>query len=420
MQKVKLVTLVLLVCFTLFHTAVSAKYDPNQSFQFLKETYDRHDRNLRDYLIVEMDHYLQVFPEGKHASEVQYMLGKVYEEKGSKGDALASFLKLIFLYPESSHRAEAADFVRKTVATEKRYAGQKEMVNGALDQEASGGSFEDRYFEYLNLLEKMDNSSLSGWALKSGRDFIRLFPGDKRNDKVLLWICNAYAKKGRERDADICYSKFSFLYPSSPHLPQVLYRHGMLLYKDLKKYDEATDVLKSVYTQFPEDDASANALFLVGEIKEERLKDYPGAIQDYRNVLDNYPTNEKAADALWNIAEINRYKLKDYDATIRALKEFAEKFKEDPRGMKALEGVAEIHKKTGDYAQAAEAFAVIADVYPEDDDAPQQLFDACYLWETRANNPEKALSCYQQFLEKFPSHRKVKQAKKRMQKFITE
>jgi len=417
MRKAKLVPLLLTLCFAVSTAApLFAKYDPDRAYQYFRETFDLHNRSLTGYLLSEMDQYLNVFPEGKHAAEVQYLMGKVFEEDRSKNNALACHLKLIFLYPESSHRSESADVVRNLLANEKRYAENKDAVIQAMGQVEAHRSFEDRYFAYLGLLATINESSLFDWSLSSCRDFIRLFPKDKRSDRVLQWMCDIYAAKGKEDPAASCYAQFATLYPESDYLPQVLNSQGMLLYKEIEDYEKAIEVLKSVYTLFPEGDDAAHAMYLVGEIKEEELDDYKGAIEHYRKCVDVYTTSPKAPDALWNIAKIQRYELEDPEAAVLILREFIQKYAGDPRAKKALVDIADIYKRAGNHAKAAEALEEIAQTYPVDEKAAGRFYDACYMWEMRVKDPVKATSCYQMLIEKYPSDKKATKASKRLEK----
>jgi len=418
MKKIQYRSLVvLLLIFILFikTTNLIAQYEQEKAFTFLKEMFDRHDKKLQDFLITELTHYINTFPDKAHAEDVRYMMGKVYQEKGDKHEALASFLKMIYLYQGSTKRAEWADLVRNIVADEKKYESKKSTILNVLEQQMSERTATDRYFDYLILLMTLDQPKLSNWFLSSCREFIKLYPDDKRNDQVTLWIAEIYSKKKKNSQAEASYLKFNLLYGDSPLLAQAIFKRGVLLYDKLKKSDLAIEELNRVLAEYPESSYAAEALFMLGTIKEKKLKEYQAAMTDYRKLAEQYPDNPKTFDALFQIANLYKGKLKDYPAAVTSFNEIVAKDSVGAYGPKALEEIATIYKRNlKDQAKAAETYNRIADKYSNYEKAADRLYEAGLLYERKVKDTQKAIELYQMIINKYPTHKKARDAKKKL------
>lgn len=414
----KLKNLVLLVSILLLLTNISglyAQYDQNKTYTFLKEMFDRHDKKLRTFLITELFHYIKTFPEADHAADVYYLLGKAYEEQGANHEALATYLKMIYLFPENPNKSEWADLTRQIIAKEKKYNTQKSKILASLELNLTQQTAVERYYEYLNLLITVDQPKLYDWTIKSCRDYIRIFPDDKRTDRVTLWLADLYSRSGNNQEAEASMRKFNIIFSDSPLLGLAMYKRGALLHEKLKQSDLAIEELTKVLATYPDSSYAADALFLLGKIKEKKKKDYQAANIDYRKLADTYPESPKVNDALFAMAEITKVRLKDAPAAVSIYNEIVEKDSTGVYGSKALEEIAAIYKKNlKDYTKAAETYKRIADTYPNYEKVADRLYDAGIICERRLKNNQKAIEYYQLILDKYPTHKKAKDAEKKL------
>jgi len=420
MKKVqsRILIIAMLICSTfLMTTNLTAQYDEEKAFTFLKEMFDRHDKKLHEFLITELNHYINTFPGKTHIEDASYMLGKVYEEKGDEHSALASYLKMIYLFPESSKKSEWADLVRNIVANEKKYNNQKTELLNTLELQMSDRTGVDRYYDYLILLKTLDQAKLYDWFLFSCREFIKIIPAEKRNDQVTLWMAETYSKKKDMEEAEASYLKFNLLYSESPLLPQALFKRGALLYEKLKKSDLAIEQLNRVPAEYPESAYAAEALFMLGTIKEKKLKEYQAAMTDYRKLADQYPNNPKAFEALFQVADLYKKRLKDYPSAVTSYNEIVTKDSTGAYGPLALEEIATIYKKNlKDQSKAAETYKQIADKYPNYEKAADRLYEAGLIYERKIKDTQKAIEYYQLVIDKYPTHKKARDAKKKLSK----
>lgn len=407
--------ILILVGILIAASTATAQYEAEKLFAFLQDTYNRHDKNLYDFLIRELDQYAQIFPDEKNAAEAHYLCASIYEAKGEKHEALASFLKAMFRYPNSTRHEACANAARKIISSDKAYAPKKEALLARIDAEFGGATAADRYYDYLRFLVEMDVSNLYAWLLEEANKFISQFPSDTRMDMILRWSAEVLAKKGDHRQAAASYLKLDYAYPESPLLPNARYNRAVILYKELGENERAVEVFTQVVTAYPDSDCAGSSLFMLGEVKQKKLKDFKGAIADYRKLVDTYPKNTKVVDALFAIAEINTDKLAAPSDAIAVYDEIVAKHASDERGIKALEKAGDLYRnKMADFGKAAEYYAKVAELYPTYEKAPDMLLKAGALCEDKLKDYKKAAFYYEIIVDKFPEHRMTAEAKSRL------
>lgn len=400
-------------------TKTAAQYDAGKVYSYIQDVYNRQDKRLNDFLIAELQGFLEVFPDDKNASEAGYLLGTIYEAKGDKHMALASYFKTMCLYPTGIRKAACGDAARRIINTEKSYASKKEKLLAIIDGQIAGTGAAHGYFTYLAFLKYLDQSNLYQWTLDENRRFISRFPGDERIDRILQWNADVRDKMGDHREAEASYLKLDYTAPASPLLPESRYRRGTLLYKELGETEKAVEVFSQLVAAFPDSAAYAgSALFMLGEIKGKKLKDYPGALADFRKLVESYPGNDMAVDAFFAMAELQEDKLQTPTEAIKIYDEFVQKYPGDERGIKALEKAADLYKgtKMQDYAKAAEYYAKIAELFPTYEKSPDMLLRAGDLCDGKLKDAPKATAYYQLIVDKFPEHRLAAEAKRRISK----
>jgi TolA-binding protein len=400
----------------LFSASVFAQYDVEKVFAFLEDTYNKHDKDLSDVLITDLEQYLDMFPKNPHAPRVQQMLGSVWSEKRKDDEAIASYIKMLCLYPEMSNVAGSSDELRQLIAKNKSYAEKNDWLFGVLDKITSNRSLADAYYQYLGILTDLNQNGLRDWTLDACRNYIEHFPDDSRDEQVLRWMGEVYLSKKDYREAELMYTKYSFLYPNHPQLPGILVKQGEINYEHLRQKEKAQLILQKMITDYPNSDAIPDALFLRGQIFTD-LTNFKEAIADYRRLVDNYPEHPKVIESLERIAEIDEKEFKDYRATINVMNEIVEKTKDESKGVDALEHIAKLYERElNDYASAAATYARIADKYPNYEKAPDRLIDAGEICEDKLDDYQKAISYYQMVLDKFPADKKAEDARKKVEK----
>lgn len=394
-----------------------AQYDTAKHLTFIRDAYNRHDKNLGEYLLTELEQFLKMNPQATQAAEAQFLIGKVYEEKGEKHVALAAFLKTAFLYQQSNWAQESNNAARKILTEEEPYKKQPEKWNAQLAKAATPDSVTQGFYNYLDVLMNLESNKLQLEIARQAEAFHANFPNEARSDMVARWRAEAYAKAEKHREAALSYLRFDYLHPESALLPYARYSRGVILTKELGEHKAALDALAQVTTAHPQSEYAPSAQFMVGEIKREKTKDHRAALAEYRKLVDTYPVNENAVAALFAMAAINANELKDYAAALAAYDEIVAKHQADKRGSEALEKAADLLKdKVADFNKAAEYYAKIAELYPLFEKAPDMLLKAGALCEEKLQDTKKAADYYNLVVSKFPDHKKAEEARKRLAK----
>lgn len=396
---------------------LSAQYNADRYFTYLDNTFNEHDKSLQSLLVEELTHFLTLFPEDPNAGRVQYMLASVYREKGQEKLALAHYLKMLMLYPNSGVVPANKDDMRAIIANERAFRDQKDWLEELVDQDYSGLSTADAYIRYIPTLLKVESKGMREAVVEACREFFRRFSSDSRNDQVVLWMAEAYLSSNDHREANNIFAKFTVLFPNSPQLANVLFKQGELYYREIRNPEKAIELLSRVVSDYPDSASAGNALFTIAEIKDEKQKDYKGAVADYQLLVAQYPANAQAVEGLWRAAQIRERRLEDYPGAVELYGQIVEKYPADPRGIEALEKMADIYEdRLSEYALAAESLAKLAEFYPTYEKVPERLIAAGEICEKRLNDAARAVAYYQMVVDKFPGTDRAKDAAKKIEK----
>ncbi|MGH7495985.1 MAG: tetratricopeptide repeat protein [bacterium] len=417
MKRISFLSLLVPVLLAFNGGAAHAQYDPEKQFSFLRDLYNRHDKNLDDYLIRELQQFLSLSTDSLAGAEAQFLMARVFTEKGDEHSALAAYLKTVFLYPGSGRSKEGEEAARKIITGADPYKGLQDKLLLFVDNKNHDPSLANRFYDYLQLLTTIDATKQYDWLLAQTAEFVRLFPQDLRLDAVYTWNADLLVKKNMPREAAASYLRLDYAFPHSRLLAYARYQRGVLLSRELGEHKAAIEALEQVITHHDTSAYAAPALFMLGVIKREKTKDYRGALAHYRKLVDSYPQNDKVIDALFAIGGIQAENLKDYPAAVVAYDEIVEKFKTDKRGAQALDEAAKVYKdKLQDYNKAAAYYAKITEIYPDDEKAPEVLLKAGVLCEEKLKDTHQAVHYYNSVLQKFPNHKKADEARKKLDK----
>lgn len=395
----------------------SARENPDKLFSYLQEVFNRHNKNLHNFLLTELNQYIVNFPTSEKTPEAQYLIAKVYQEKGNKPQAVAAFLKTIYLYPGASWQQEAAQAARKMITEEGAFKEKRAKLLALVEATPKGQTPADRYFEYLLAVMGVEQADVYEVVIDDARKFLILFPEDARQDTTIQMMAEVYAKNGEKHEAEASYLRLEYCCTESPLLPSTRYKRGVLLSEALGEHKMAIDALNEVVTKNPQSEYATQAIFKMGEIKKEKLKDYGGAIANYRRFVETSPDSVKAVEALWAIAEINTENTKDYGSAIATYTEIVEKHKADKRAVTAFEKIGDVYKdKLADYNKAAEQYAKIAEVFPYYEKAPELIIKAGGLCEDKLKDYKRAIDYYNILLDKFPQSKSADEARKKIER----
>ena len=395
----------------------AAAGDAGAYFQYIEQLYNRYDKDLRDYVVSELEQYLAIYPASEKADRALYLLGRSYDDAGDRHDALAVYGKLAILYPGSDGRSGAIEAMRAIIADDRDYREQRDALEQLVADGAAAPTRTERNYLYLQFLSKLDARKLHQRLVDECVAFKRAYPLDPRLSHLDLWVAVAWANAGKNDEAVEAFHKFESLYPDDPSLPYARYTRAELLAEELHDYGQSASLLKAIVAKYPDDKVAPRALFLLGSIDGERTKDYRAAVADYRRLIGDYPGDERAPQALLAVAELQEKRLGDVPAAVATLKEFPQRFPGDAGGVDALQRAAQLEeRRLQAYGDAAVTYASVADFYPQDPRAADMLMEAGQLHEEKTGDLKAAMAYFQEILERYPGHRRQADAAKHIRK----
>ena len=415
MLRLTIISLVFLV-FSFGSVAIFGADTDETYFEFLKTTYNKHDKKLRDFLKEELHLFLELYPKSEFVGEASYLLAEAYLDSRDENEAFAVLMKTLFLYPDGGVCTAVSAEAQRIVATNSSYKKKQEELRKIISGEFENGSFEDRYYRYIKFLRELNDKKLFDWTLDEYYYFIERFEDDDRIEQIHRWVADMYASKGDAEAAVAGYQKYEKLFPVDKNLPYVLINRANVLNEELKEYALASSLLTQVIEDYPDTKYASTAVYSRAGIKADRLRDYNGAIADYRQLLANHPQHEKAVDALFKIADLNSRRLKAYRAAIDTYNEVVEKYPDSPRGVEALKKSAELYMKIDDYFSAAKQYARVAEEYPENEDAPALLYEAGDIALGKMKDYQQAKDYYSRLVEQYPTSDYTAKARQKVER----
>jgi TolA-binding protein len=419
-HKIVLYAVAIIGLLALSDRPISAQYSADNLEAFYNDVYARHDKKLQDFLVRELNQYLQNFSASDHAAEATCLLARVYLDKGKKYPALATFFKMMYFYPDTTQLSECRKQVKDFVTRESAFKNKQEKLFAILNSQLPINTPIERHEAYVAFLVDLDESNLYEFAQTEIQQFISHYPTDSRIDKMIQWNADLYAKMDMPNEASACYLQLGALFPDSPLVPDALHSRGVLLSDKLDNYNDAVQTFADIVTKYPTSEFAGESLFKSGEIKQKELKNYEGAIADYRKLVTDYPQHKLTVNALMAISRIFAQNLKNYPAAIACYEEIVEKYPSSPLGVDALEEIGNIYyNQLKDYSRAAEYYAKISEIHPASDEAPEMLLKAGVVSEEKVPDFPLALEYYQKVIDKYPNHKKADEAAKRKAKLET-
>lgn len=186
--------------------------------------------------------------------------------------------------------------------------------------------------------------------------------------------------------------------------PEVLVRRNRPASRDeligaLKS--RAADVYTKVLLNYPDDDASVNASFYLGEIHFSE-GEFALAAQDYQALLRRDPRQELALPSLLKLGKCYS-QLGDYGSASRAFYDYLDMAPDAGKASTALLELARAAGRAGQGKEALRAYRRLLLEYPQSENAAQALSElAGLLFEQK--DFENALAQYELLRRKFPRH----------------
>ncbi|UCH09666.1 MAG: hypothetical protein JSU61_10650, partial [Fidelibacterota bacterium] len=310
-------------------------------FQSRDETAEVYNYKLKEY----REYLTRVALQG-HAADALNLLAASYIEQDEPVRGILTYLKTLFIYPDTEAGMHAISQLDELVEEEGELARLYREVALNPDSMVVGEEGFHRYFHYINHIRKLSNSTAIAWFIGEARQFLSMFPGLLQADEVLVWIGQAYHMQEKYHGEILTYQKIRTLHPDSRFMPDITFAIAEVTTNDLKDYETGAQRYARFREEFPSHELAPSALLAEASIYENELKNYQLAGDLYRELADVYPDDSLAPVSLFRYAELLRAKLSSQSAALMVYEEILAEYGEEAEsGIPALEGLAAISRE---------------------------------------------------------------------------
>jgi len=228
-----------------------------------------------------------------YRAEIEYLIGRAYQEWGREEKAHQRFLRVVNRYPRAEHAYLAlVELVEAGVKVDDFQRGLVDYHAGAYEpairafkrciEDGSQGRLDEaRYYLGLSYREM-------GRHVLAIREFDRLIEaGGAKAGQAWLEKAKSLVSLGRREEAVSTYREFARRHPRHELAEEALWRAAHLLEED-GRYGEAASAYLELWKGRPQGKRAADALFRAGLCRYRR-GDYEGAAEAWGKLLRGAP-----------------------------------------------------------------------------------------------------------------------------------
>ncbi|MBW7997223.1 MAG: tetratricopeptide repeat protein [Candidatus Glassbacteria bacterium] len=405
--------------------AANAAVPPQQEYwQLLVSRYQASSENYAEPLLEEFVVFRALYPRTVHGDSLAWMSGTLYEHRKNKPLALASYLKLLYVYPQSPLIRQAQERLDPLASSRRRgitalFADDKlevlqDYVLRILERgvETEGG--ERGYFDFLLLLADASVKDLASYLVDQGRHYLYRAGYSWRADRVCVIIGDMQQLQKKWRSALLAYRSAAIVDPFGEAVGLALLRAGEVYLGPLKNYEMARTTLGEVVERYPAAMDAARASLLLAEV-DLAEKSYEQAIVQLEDTAVRFPYPEIRIEAWEKAAWVYLKHLEDPQKAAAFYERIVQEHPEQTRSAEALIHLGKLHEeRTGDMARAVQAYRKLAELFPENPLAPRYLYRAGELAEDKLKDSELAAEIYSQAAAGYPESDEGKKARKKL------
>ncbi|MCH8289384.1 MAG: tetratricopeptide repeat protein [Candidatus Marinimicrobia bacterium] len=386
---------------------------------FIMELKELNEKDLFDDVVLEIENYTRLYWSGRRSEDLQLKLAQLYEEKKKKYEALASYVKFIYLYPSSPKGDDARASLINLISgkIDKKIKIKQEELTRIAALPLQEKSYPAKYFDYIQTIYNLELKYLNKWILNEVRYFNSILPNDERQPQIALWQAGLHERLGNKKESASLARKVVIGYPDSPLVPDALYLQARVQTEKLGRHTEAVSNYLSIVEKYPTHSVSATALFNAATVQTKKLKDHSEAVRTFKRIVDEYPDSDLPVEALFQGAKVLTDKVKDYNGARRFYHLVTSKYPDDPRGGEALEAAGKVaESKQKDVNKAIADYVSVHEKFPRYKKAVELLIKAAQLQEKKLKNLNAAVVTLQKIIQKYPSYKDISKIQKKIVK----
>jgi TolA-binding protein len=400
------------------------------------------------------------------AVELQITLAHFFAVRGDRDAAEQELRKVLVTFPEYREQCAQAQFMIATLA---------EQRGDMLAAAAAAASVMETYPATLAGLQapvyiidlykrngmKSDAAVAAAKALRQYDNLIAMNPYGVVVPQALEYMSAVYVNQQRPADALQALKAFAGKYPKSPAAVPALLAQVRIQSDILKSYDTAAMICTQIIRDYPAHAVTRSLYITAGDLYV-RCRQFDTARRTYAAAAERYPKDsvlqaavqmavaasyDSAGDGerarLEYSAVVNRYPLsaqalqvplvlashyrqagdtenmqKTLDAALVQYRLIITNTARQPRAADALELTASVYMIQKKHAEAIAALAEFRRRFPADMRAAGILLKTGVIYEEALNDAVNARACYQEFLQRYPSHALAGTARERLHQLL--
>ncbi|MBN2288481.1 MAG: tetratricopeptide repeat protein [Candidatus Glassbacteria bacterium] len=395
-------------------------------FQLLKEKYQSDPVSYAAALTDELSIFRDIYPGSVKMDSVEFFLADLYDKNRNEAAALATYLKIVFVYPSSPlippcllnlQRLAGArkDGITSLFADDELKA-LKGFVLKILEDELTSGGGQAGYLEFIRVLSDAAVVSLAQYTINECRHYLYRLGYEEQADRVAVIRGDMHCLRKEWRRAIVAYRTVPLIAPYGDAVAESILKTGDIYFRRLEDFRMASDIYRSVIEQYPSSIEAARASVYLAEV-DEAQKNYARAVLQLEDTAKRFPFPEIRMDSYARIARLFLERQDNTEKAILFYERHVSEYPEDPRSAEILIRIGDLYeKKTKDYSGAIGAYRRLAELFPAKPTGPVYLLRAAELADTRLNDPVLAAALYEQLARDYPKSEEGKKAAETLRK----
>lgn len=374
--------------------------------------------DLADYKLSELNEYLAWVALQGHTPNALNFLAQTYLEQGDEIRGTLTYLKSLFIYPDT----EAGHYARTQVEdlVERSSDEGRLFYEVALNPDSMNVGEEPfyRYLHYLDHIRALRNDTAREWFIMEAHHFLSLYPDVFQADRLLFWVGQSYhGLKAYHREL-LTYMKIRTLYPYSSYIPDITFAMAEVTANNLRLNETGAQRYAEFRETFPNHEKAPAALFAEANLYESKMNDYRQAAELYHQLGVSYPESNLAPIGLFRYAALLHQRLASPTEALTAYEDILDDYGHDPQaGIPALEGMALISKEKRQFDAAVVYYLDIHQRYPEiDERAVTAILEAADIYQSELKNIDAAIHTLHLVLDNYPGYPGIKSVQRRVQR----
>ena len=385
-------------------------------FEYGKALFQFDEKDLYETTVNVFNSYLNQYPEGVNAAEVQCTIADLHMRRKKRDRAFVSYLKTIALYPGTSLVSRANEGAREAVSKDGSLTPIKEKLFSLIATPPEESDFAERYLALLQSLRDLIYPKLNDALIAECRLFLETYPDHSGAVRVAEWIGDMYRENNKHWEAVSAYYRIVHMVRGGDRIIPCQLKIADLLNERLKKYEMAAGLYENILRTESDSVASSEAQWKLARVFNDKLKNYSRAVQEYQNLVEKFPASPYGPEALMNKAEVQVSNLKQLEGGVETYRTVVERFPDNDLAPEALVKAGEVYeRKMKDYVNAIQIYQEVSQKYPSNPLGPEYLFKAAELAEKKLKELDRALGIYQQVVDGYGTEKIGNRARDKIQ-----